>query len=499
MWSDIQNSRLLKTNLSPAVLLIHPLGQVWFETGGKVLEEPPSAQRPVVIVVDLIEETHVQIEVPAIGGKDRQNFVQIQLESLLPETPFKAVWQAPSGWPVLAKAFSLNAAGISSPTLKDAVDAQLALERPIVGVWSLSHLMTRWAATQKNINDQAWVLLAFVQAHGLRMVLLKEGVPIFSRLLFDNGTNVQELVHTIKYLGDNRVLERDVQPPIVVLQAPDGFESDLQAQGLKLLPNTSTAHTAHALVWPELVKLAQRHAPGQMASVFERRFYLAQQARLGLLFGGAVLIFGLLWGVYGQAQAVWMRLQQTQDGQHQSVEMHSQAQSIQQAITASGVDTGVMRLAIEVQRQELENGIELLTPFWSLGRLLSSQAQTRLNKVSLGLRTQACGPVSPTHTPPPSDPSAGTALQTEWIFEISPQENTSPRERQRLLEEAAQMVQSWEDWRIKVNPVQEAAIAPISVEQAGVAASPSAWQWCLSQMPKTASTPEKTTLQGVAR
>jgi hypothetical protein len=485
-------------NQSPVVLLVHPLGQVWLDASGDELAQAPLASRPVVIVADLIEETHLQIEVPAVGGKDRQSFVHIQMESLLPDTPFKAIWQPPSSWPLLTKPFSLNGVGVPSSLLKDTIERQLVLERPIVGVWSLSYLMARWMTSQKGMTDQACVLLALAQSYGLRLVLFKEGVPIFSRLLFDSATHVQELTDTIKYLQDNRVLDRNVQPVVAVLNPPHGFEVELQANGLRLLPLPESMRSFRHVVWPTLVKLAQRQAPGQMANVVDRRFYLLQQARLVSFFGGALLVCALLWGGYTQALTVWTRLQQTQDAQRQSVEMHNQAQVIQQAITASGVDTGVMRLAIEVQRQELDHGIELLPPFWALGQLLLQQTQARLNNSSLSLQARACE-VTNALTPAASNLSSeeGT-LQIEWSFEISPQENTSPRERQRLLEDTARTIQSWKAWRVKIDPVQQAAVAPISVESAGIAISPSLWKWCLTPVPKS-EFPNTPDTKGVAR
>jgi hypothetical protein len=233
-----------------------------------------------------------------------------------------------------------------------------------------------------------------------------------------------------------------------------------------------------------------------MAKPEERRFYLAQQMQSGLRWGSALLIAGLLWGVYAQAHAVWSRLQETTTAQRQSVEMTQQAQTIQQGITASGVDTRVMRLAIEVQRQELEHGIALLSPFWALGQLLEQQPQARLNKFGLALQTQACG--TPDPNAPPAGAGDGATLQTEWTFEIWPEEGTSPRERQRLLEELARATANWKNWAVKVNPVQEAAVAPIAVEQAGAAAPPSAWRWCLAEQTQEAtSTSAGLTPQGI--
>jgi hypothetical protein len=475
---------LFPHNQTPAILLVHPLGHTWLDVTGHEMAQAPSPSCPVVIVADLIEETHVQIGVPAVTGKDRQSFVQIQMQSLLPDTPFRAVWQTPSSWPFLSKPFSLNGLGVPSLSLKETIAQQLLLERPVVGVWSLSYLISIWMVSQKDTAGQPCVLLALAQSYGLRLVLLKEDIPVFSRLLFDSTTYVQELTDTIKYLQDNRILDRGLQPVLAVLNPPEGFEAELQANGLQLLPRREPIRPFRTLVWPAFVKLAQRQVPGQMANVHERRFYLAQQAKRAVLLSGMLLVVGLLWGAYSQAVDAWTQRQQTQDAERQSVDMHHQALVIQQAITASGVDTGVMRLAIQVQRQELAHGIELLPPFWALGQLLSQQTQTRLNHSSLRLQPQACEAANAVAPVAPNANTSDDTLQVEWSFEIAPHENTSPRERQRLLEETAETIQRWKAWRVKVDPLQQAAVAPISVESVGVSVSLPEWKWCLSPATK---------------
>jgi hypothetical protein len=177
---------------------------------------------------------------------------------------------------------------------------------------------------------------------------------------------------------------------------------------------------------------------------------------------------------------VFQRIQQTHQAQEQSVTMSRNAQHIQQTITTSGVDTNLMRLAIEVQRLELSNGIDLLPPAWLLGQLLDPHPQAQLHKLALSLEAQPCGPADPNATAPV--PGAdGPVLTPEWTFDIWPDESSQPRERQRLLDELAQATRAWPEWTVRLNPVQEAAIAPIAVEQAGGTAPPSAWRWCLVQ------------------
>lgn len=467
------------------MLLVHPLGHLWFDSQGQALAHMPDPSCPVVVIADVIEETHVEIDVPAIGGQDRRSFIQLQLATLLPDTLFRAIWEQESSWPLLAKQFVLHATGLGSTTLKEAVDEQLQQQRPIVGVWSLSHLMARWGAVQAHTKEAPWLVLVWGQGYGLRMVLLNNGVPLFSRLLLDSTDHANGVRETLKYLQDNRMLAREVNPPIAVLYASDEAVLAMRQQGLHVLHSPKVSDSTAGEVWPTLVQLAQRRAPGQMASVWERRFYVAQHTRLGLHLGGAALACALLWGTYQQAQAVWGRHRHTHESLTQSVQKRQQAQAIQQSITASGVDTGLMRLAIAVKQQELDNGIQLMSPLWHLASWLATQPHIQLNKVTFSVQTQLCG-ANDASAPPIPDPSGGThGVPTQWQFEMTPHDSTSPRERQRLLELTARTVQSWSNWRVRTDPVPEAAIAPIAVAQAGAAPPPTTWVWCLSSTAHT--------------
>ena len=67
------------------VLLVQPLQALWLDATGQTQLVPPPADQPVRVVADLIEETHVAVEVPPLMGSDRSGFIQVQLQNLLPE------------------------------------------------------------------------------------------------------------------------------------------------------------------------------------------------------------------------------------------------------------------------------------------------------------------------------------------------------------------------------------------------------------------------------
>ena len=93
----------LRANSRTALLLVQPLQAQWHDAAGHELLQPPAPDVPLRVVADLIEETHVRIEVPGIMGADRSSFIQVQLQALLPDVPLRATWEGAAQQPLLPK------------------------------------------------------------------------------------------------------------------------------------------------------------------------------------------------------------------------------------------------------------------------------------------------------------------------------------------------------------------------------------------------------------
>jgi hypothetical protein len=475
-----------------SVLLVQPLQTQWLGATGQPLPVPPPTAQSVRVVVDLIEETHGVIKVPALMGSDRTGFIRQQMQSLLPDVILRANWQTLASQPWLPKAFQIHAVGVASQTLQTALDQEVAQKRPVQGVWPLSYLMAQWAAKQPSLKTSAWLFLCLGLPHGLRMVLLKQGVPVFSRLLLDLGPVQQahEISVTLKYLIDNRMLDRAVQPGIVLMQPGIGLAQALQDEGVTVL-SAVLAQSAQGVL-ADVLALAGGKALGQMAPPPVRRYFLARQARQGLILIGALLALGGTWMVAGQAQTVLDQLEQTRQWQQQTRDMASKAQSIQQGIAASGVDTNMMRLTIEVKQRELQAGIDQPAALMRLGQLMQAQPEAELVRSNLSLVTSVCGGVPPiasvagaggvvsvTRRLSSGQTTADTDLRAEWQFEIRPASGLSPRTRQQVLDELGKTVRGWPEWQVHSDPVQSASGAVIASNQAGSGPG-NDWRWCLS-------------------
>ncbi len=474
---------------SSGLLLVQPVNHQWYGPQGQPLPEAPPAQQAVRVVADMIEETHVAFWVKPLMGADRKGFIAVQLQSKLPDVPMVALWQPASSQPWLPKPFSLNAVGVSSQALQALLDAQAEAHRPVEGVWPLSYLMALWASRQKALPTDGPLLLCLTMAHGMRMVLLTDGEPEFSRLLLDTDPAQQavEIDLTLKYLVDTRVLERDERPGLVLMQPGPGLAERLQAQGHTIRLNLATASRDSVL--HEVLSLAGPRAPGQLASGHQRRYFLARQAAQALQLGlGVVVLVGLL-AIVQEASAIMTRLSDTQQSVQLATGMEREADRIQQAIVASGVDTGLMRLAIEVKDRELQASFLPGQVLWPLAQLMQAHGHAELRRTALSMLSTPCGGAqggragavsTPVPAPSPLALPGGTeSNRLEWTFAMRPDEALSPRTRQALLDELSRSVRQWGAWQVLIDPAEVENGAVIAGGQ-GSGGQGADWQWCLS-------------------
>ncbi|HCE29278.1 MAG TPA: hypothetical protein DET46_11470 [Comamonadaceae bacterium] len=467
---------------SAGLLLVQPLQAQWHDAAGHALPQPLAPHEPLRVVVDLIEETHVRIEVPGLMGADRSSFIQVQLQALLPDVALRATWEGPAQQPLLPKPFALHAVGVASNSLNDLLVREVQHQRPVLGVWTLSYLMARWAARQKQLPGTGWLFLCLGLPYGMRTVLLHNRVPVFSRLLIDGHPEQQalEIGQTLKYLVDTRVIDRLDTPAILLMQSPPGLQEAVQAQGRSLLPSPVAPGGPGVLA--EVLAMAEAGAPGQLAPIDQRRYGVARQARRALHGVGGVLALLLVAGLVLQARTLQNRVDQAAEQLQQARQTERAAQDLRQKIAASGTHVALLRLTMQVQQNHLQDGVDLASPLWLLGQLLQSQSQAQLQSTELTLLPQACATDAGAQAPQPA-PAAATGaappLATEWAFEIRPTPGMLPRERQALLDGLAARVQAWPDWTVQTNPVQAESDSAIVGGSAGTSGPLQSWRWCL--------------------
>ena len=463
------------------VLFLQPLDSQWLDARGNALAEPPAVGMHAHVVVDLMEETHVRVDVPSMMLNDRRGFVEFNLQSKLPDVLSRATWPAGSLNSPLPKAFTLNAVGVASDRLKALLD-QMAIDgRPLVGAWTLSYLMAHWASRCKELPRHGAVFLCLTMKHGMRVVLLQDQVPVFSRLLMatDADALAEDLLQTLRYLVDSRAIDRDMSPSFALLDSTPDLSSAVLTRGLTVLP-LSAQLSQGAL--GRVLALAKGASPGQIATAFQRRLTLATQLKRVIVVLSVLAGIGLAMTAYGEVQRILDQLLQANQWTEKSNALTRRVQQVRQKISESGADVALMRLTSEVRRTELPDPIQPDAMLWQLGQLLQTHSNVNLASVAFAMSATPCSagavsqlPQTPRVGGSPVRPSL-VKNQIEWKFQLNPVSDLSPRARQDVLVSVNRSVANWADWQVVNDPVRPAGTVALSSKQAGDA---NAWTWCL--------------------
>lgn len=461
-------------------MLVNPLRTQWFSDRGEAVDPPQVAPSSVSVVADLVEESHVCIKVPGLVGRDRQSFIKRQYQILLPDVPLRGSWLGASRHPVLPRPFEMHAMGVSSPILIERLDELTKANQPIEGVWSLSYLMAHWASRQAMLSGRKWVLLSLGLPHGMRLVLLRNQVPVFTRLLLisDPVFLAQEVSQTLKYLVDHRIIEREARPVIVPMDPAPEFLQGLHDRGLELLPSVVSPHAGGMLA--EVMSLARSGAPGNLASLAVRRHHLARRAEFGLRVLMALVVLVGTVGLMVQGRNLVAGVAQSRLQQQQAAEMTQAAQAIRDETAGSNINVPQLRLALAVQQQELQAGVDPVQQMWLLGQLLKDHPQAQLMRTEQTLSEHACSDLQ-AGSDVASAMSPAISRQVAWQFDVRPGADLSPRQRQALLESLAKVVGAWSGWQVKVNPESQEHVSVLTGGQgANVDATAPDWHWCLA-------------------
>lgn len=194
-----------------------------------------------------------------------------------------------------------------------------------------------------------------------------------------------------------------------------------------------------------------------------------------------------------QGQALLQGVDQSRVQQQQAAQMTSSAQTIRDDLARRNINVPLLRLAMEVQQQELQKGIDPVQQLWLLGQLMKGHPQAQLVRTEQALREQACVNLQANAEAEVAAVvvTESTSLQTEWQFDVRPSSDLLPRQRQALLEALAKSVAAWPQWQLKTNPErQESATALTGGQGSAIDRAATDWRWCLvPRTPATEGTP----------
>ncbi|OGB80965.1 MAG: hypothetical protein A2496_08800 [Burkholderiales bacterium RIFOXYC12_FULL_60_6] len=391
--------------------------QYWTKTGNTWQAQDSVGAGPVYLLCNLPEEGFEDIKVPRIFGADRQSFIRRQLASRFPDTPYTALMPTPvTGGlmdhlaPPRQIAFGLEAAQRVNTTLVAVGPI------PIAGVWATSLLLAQ-LASHKSLSRDLFVVFPDVDA--LRIVFVKQRVPILTRLIpsVTQAPDIAaEITRTVRYLENNRVLERSSEPRhVLMLGNPPEIEPCLKQENLKWLAPPPPWHKKRPADWRfVLFDMATASPTGQLAPLVWRSRFVADRMRAPVYAAaGLCLLLALLVAAdnlnqiaadYSNEQAIAQRNR-----------LHElQISEIEQKIAGFGVSADEVRNAVILEQTELAHVPSLSSHLQLLSETISSFGSFRLVDLDwhiLNKGQEVCGGAA-AETAPSANEAQAEPVQT---------------------------------------------------------------------------------------
>jgi len=352
---DFDHQNLTGDNLKSILHLTIDGAQFWRKSRGQWLPVDAPDKGAVWVISDLAEESLTEIQIPRLYGRDRSNYIDRQLTSRFPDTPYRCMLPAaaPSGFldRIAPKRQSLLALDA-----KERVDDALnQLQVAVAGLWSTSGLLAQLGAEKSLPSD---LFLVMPSPESMRIMFLKNRVPIISRLVRDSGgavSLVAEIVRTLRHLENTKVIERDGgQRQVLVLSQDGDLAEALGAEQLSVIqaPRSWRKMTADDFRFA-LFELALKSPPGQLAPLMRRTGFVASRLRTAVYVLSAVTAcatIGFLATGLSQIQQGQAMLANTKDSAQQ---IALQLASATTAIAAFPVSVDILKSTLQIENEEI--------------------------------------------------------------------------------------------------------------------------------------------------
>ena len=472
--------------------------QLWQKQGAAWVAFDAPPRGTVWIVADLAEEAFYEVPVPRVFGRDRTGFLNRQLSTRFPDTPFK------TALPPAPQTGLMNRLAPPRQTLLglDAAERVTAAIRsvtaPVAGVWSVSMLMAQ-LANQKRMPSDLFVVLR--DAAGLRIVYVKGGVPVISRLILDATLpidQVAEIVRTLRHLENTKVLERSDKPrPIVVIGESDGFADLLSNEKMHLLPLPSGKSKVGTDNWrPDLFEMVIKSPSGQLAPMSNRTAFVASRWQRGafiigaLSFGLAVAFAGsILLAITDDRAALTLKQSNVQRQQ-------TDLGSLERQIAAIGINPEWVHQAVNLDQQEILAAPSLVKHLVMVADLLAKQDNLRLERFDWRItqpeRVSCAGKPVASNVPgaaPEPGKAPGASMMVELTLQIALPEGQSDKGRRQTMTAIASAIGQLEGVSVWLDPAREIDQTPLRGGGTAQGAAEKQAAWCITLVGPVAATP----------
>ncbi|MBA3058553.1 MAG: hypothetical protein KJ614_03860 [Gammaproteobacteria bacterium] len=471
------------------VLHLAPAGpQLWKRSRAGWQAHDGPADGPVWLVTDLAEESFAEIQIPRIFGRDRQAFIARQLASRFPDTLFRTTLPtAASGGlmdriaPPRLTLLGVDAAQRVNSTLD-------ALPAPIAGVWATSMLLALMGI-KKGLPTELFVV--FPAAQALRIVFIKNRVPVLSRLIpgiTQAADQAAEIVRTLRHLENTRVLERSGRKPgVLLLGDSESLAPLLAIDQLPLVAPPAPWTSAAPLDWRfALFDLALTSPVGQLAPLSRRTSYIATRLRLPAYAVAGISLGLALWASAGNLREIMTSHNSRNQTDQRTQQLEQQLNEVAQKMAGFGVPPELVHQAAKLDREELASAPSLATQMQQIAQVLVqrpelrvSQFEWRILQPEQAVCTRGAPAPAASAEMPTTEPATPTR-QVEISFDISLPQSQPARARSQSVRNLSALLAKIPGVTLIQDPAKALAQATLS---GGGSARPQAEQalsWCLS-------------------
>ena len=447
------------------------------------------ADGPVWVVTDLAEESFAEIQIPRIFGRDRQGFIARQLASRFPDTLFRTTLPAVPSGSFMDRIASprLTLLGVdAAQRINSSLDA---LPTPIAGVWAMSMLLAL-LGVKKGLPTGLFVV--FPSAQALRIVFIKNRVPVLSRLIpgitqtSDQGA---EIVRTLRHLENTRVLERSGRKPgVLMLGDSQGLAALLAVEQLQLVDPPAPWTSTPPLDWRfALFDLALTARVGQLAPLSRRTSFIAMRLRQPAYAAATVGLSLALSASVSNLRDIVASHNSRNQTEERTRQLTQQLNEVEQKMAGFGVPPELVRQAARLDREELASAPSLAAHMQRIGKAMGQRPELRVSQFEWRMAPPGqavCTRGAPAPVASPEAPAAEAAASTRQVeisFDITLPHDQAARARTQSVLNLSALLANIPGVTLIHDPSK--ALAQATLSGGGGSARPeaqTALSWCLS-------------------
>jgi hypothetical protein len=390
--------------------------QFWRKSGGVWQQVEAPNKGAVWVVSDLAEESLTELQIPRLFGRDRTNYIERQLASRFPDTPYKSMLAAatPSG---LLDRIAPTRQSLLALEAKDQVNSALdGLKASVAGVWTTSGLLAL-LGTEKSLPADLFLVMPSPQS--MRIMFLKNRVPIISRMVRDSGgvtSLVTEIVRTLRHLENTKVLERDGgRRPVLVLSQDGDLVEAIGAEQLSVIeaPVSWQKMTADDFKFA-LFELVMQSPPGQLAPLVRRTGFIASRVRTAAYVLSAASVCASIALALADLAEIRQGYAKVSSAKDHTTQIAGELAIVMKAIAEYPVSADILKSTLQIEKDEILAAPSMESQLRQLSIAIADPS-LRVSSLDWAVNTPPTTPCKVATTGPASAEGAASPDATEKV------------------------------------------------------------------------------------